>query len=107
MSVEKPSIKHELAEVYVVRQRRPREVIFICRCATAFKLISEFHDYKAIALRESIGKLYPSQQTYLPAWKKIEDIEFASDAEILDELRCWDELDGALRKIVAQQNEME
>jgi hypothetical protein len=107
MSIEKPSIQHELAEVYVVRQRRLRQVIFVCRCATAFKLISEFRAHKTLALRESIGKSHPSQKTHPPAWKKIDDIAFASDAEILDELRCWNELDGALREIAAQQNKLE
>jgi hypothetical protein len=93
MSTEKPLIKHDLVEVTVILQG---QVIFVCRCGIAFRFMSEFHAHKT-----TIDNPHP------PAWKRIEDIAFAKDNEIIDELRCWNELDSALREIAAQQNKPE
>jgi hypothetical protein len=101
MSIEQPSTEHDLVEVFVVLQHGESQVVFVCRCSAAFGLITEFRTHRAIALRESNENVHP------PAWKKIEHIALASDEEILDELRCWNELDCALREIEAQQNKPE
>jgi hypothetical protein len=92
MSAENPSTEHKLVEVPVILQG---QVIFVCRCGTAFRFMSEFNAHKT-----DIENPNP----HPPAWKKIEDIAFASDDEIIDELRCWNELDGALRAIEAKKN---